>query len=515
MNNMELQSVKINIGSNMYSRFPDLPNTVPHVLAEFVDNALQSYKDNKEALLEVENDYKLVVNIDIEWDDETNRATKIVISDNAAGINEHKYESAFMPAKTPENNSGLNEFGMGLKTAALWLGETWEVNTKALNENVERTITFNLNEVTANDLEELPIETVEKNITEHYTTVTITDPTKNTPARRNLDKIRGDLASIYRQSLRSNEMQIIVCGESLSFVEYPVLVAPPAGNYNATPITWKKEVNFSFGKYKATGFIGILRDIDSTKNGFVLLRRGRVIVGAEYDGRYFPKMSGSSGTFKYKRLFGELELEGFDVSFNKNAIQDKDNLEALMDALRDEIRTPEFDIFKQAEDYRLNESQKVVNKLVKKHNNNVRKAEPITINTQTKKLEEPPTQLVFPEVAPQNPSLETPQVQPEIVLGETTDEYRIDGKTYKLNVEFVNTGNELFWSDVSHKAEGVIVCKINTDHVFFRHFGSPTDSVIAIIKTIAISKFAAKTSGNDTTAELLDLFNEFIKQTKV
>ena len=186
-----------------------------------------------------------------------------------------------------------------------------------------------------------------------------------------------------------------------------------------------------------------------------------------------------------------------------------------MDALRDEIRTPEFDIFKQAEDYRLNESQKVVNKLVKKHNNNVRKAEPITINTQTKKQEEQPTQLVFPKVAPQNQPQETPQVQPEIVLGETTDEYRIDGKKYKLTVEFVNTGNELFWSDVSHKAEGVIVCKINTDHVFFRHFGSPTDSVIAIIKTIAISKFAAKTSGNDTTAELLDLFNEFIKQTKV
>ena len=47
MNNSDLQTVKINIGSNMYSRFPDLPNTVPHVLAEFIDNALQSYYDNK------------------------------------------------------------------------------------------------------------------------------------------------------------------------------------------------------------------------------------------------------------------------------------------------------------------------------------------------------------------------------------------------------------------------------------------------------------------------------------
>ena len=70
-----------------------------------------------------------------------------------------------MPAKTPDNNTGLNEFGMGLKTAALWLGENWVVKTKAINESIERTISFNLNEVTANDLEELPIETTSKKYT--------------------------------------------------------------------------------------------------------------------------------------------------------------------------------------------------------------------------------------------------------------------------------------------------------------------------------------------------------------
>ena len=209
-------------------------------------------------------------------------------------------------------------------------------------------------------------------------------------------------------------------------------------------------------------------------------------------------------------MFGEIELEGFNVSFNKNDIQDRENLEALMEALRDQIRTPEFDIFKQAEDYRLNESQRVVNKLVKKHNNKIKKAALITINTQTKK-HEPPAPQLFPDDEPEKAS----QTQPEIILGETIDEYRIDGKKYKLNVEFVNKGNELFWSDVSHKDDGVIVCKINTDHVFFRHFGSPTDSVIAIIKTIAISKFAANTSCNRTANEMLDLFNEFIKQTRV
>jgi hypothetical protein len=218
MNNKGLQSVKINIGSNMYSRFSDLPNTVPHVLAEFIDNALQSYYDNKSTLFANNADFKLIVKIDIEWN-EDNRASKIVISDNAAGISEQKYESAFMPAKTPEDNTGLNEYGMGLKTAVLWLGETWTVKTKALGENVERTVRFNLNEVTLNELEELPVETSYQEPSEHYTVITITDPTKNSPVKRNLDKIRGDIASIYRKSLRTNGMQICVLGEMLTFWE--------------------------------------------------------------------------------------------------------------------------------------------------------------------------------------------------------------------------------------------------------------------------------------------------------
>lgn len=86
-----------------------------------------------------------------------------------------------------------------------------------------------------------------------------------------------------------------------------------------------------------------MREINNTQNGLVLLRRGRVIVGAETDGRYFPKsLFGTQGNFRFKRLFGELELEGFEVSFNKNDIQDKENLEALMEALKGEIHTKDL-----------------------------------------------------------------------------------------------------------------------------------------------------------------------------
>ena len=79
---------------------------------------MQSYRDNKPQLVNLESDFELKVSIDIEWDEITGRAKKIIITDNAAGIKESKYVTAFMPAQTPENNNELNEFGMGLKTAA-------------------------------------------------------------------------------------------------------------------------------------------------------------------------------------------------------------------------------------------------------------------------------------------------------------------------------------------------------------------------------------------------------------
>ena len=54
MTNQNISSVDITIGANMYGRIPDLPNTPSHVLAEFVDNALQSSRDKKEKLLAVD-----------------------------------------------------------------------------------------------------------------------------------------------------------------------------------------------------------------------------------------------------------------------------------------------------------------------------------------------------------------------------------------------------------------------------------------------------------------------------
>ena len=75
MTDINKHTVSIAIGTTMFARYADLPNTVSHAIAEFIDNALQSYRDNKERLLSIDPDFKFKVTVDFEWNADDNRVT--------------------------------------------------------------------------------------------------------------------------------------------------------------------------------------------------------------------------------------------------------------------------------------------------------------------------------------------------------------------------------------------------------------------------------------------------------
>lgn len=505
----EINSVGIQMGQNVYSTFSALSNTVANVLAEFVDNAIQSYLDNKERLLSVNPEYKLHVDIKIDWPlDNDKTPSRIIITDNAAGIDENKYIDAFKPAIKPDNSSGLNEFGMGLKTAACWLGDVWSVSSKALGELEERKMQFDVNEVMINNLHSVPVVRTPKEDTEHYTVVTIINPNINAPHRKNAAKIKEELASIYRKFLRNNEIIITFCDETLEYRDPEILVAPFYLNPQSEPIVWKKEVDFAFGKYRARGFIALLKTMKSSQNGLVFLRRGRVILGSEVEnGRYRSKtISGQTGSPRDKRIFGELELEGFNVSFNKNDIRDKDNLEALLSLLYDEIHQRDFDLVSQAQNYRDDITKKAVDKLVRKYNNKPRvEKKPVSINTTSSSAH----------------TVES-SANEDVILNKYDQQFIIDGVDYTLRVQFVQDSHsiDVFWLDTSMIEENILICNINVSHAFFLHFGEPKEEVVAIFKSLAVAKFATKKnaengSSSDSSSKLLQHFNTFIEKTEV
>ena len=134
MNNIENVSIKIQTG--VYGQFRNLNNTPWYALGEYVDNAVQSFENNKSRLFEANgNNYQFEVRINI--DKENNI---IEIFDNAAGIDIDNFQRAFEPANIPIDNTGLHEFGMGMKTASIWLADFWSVRTAALDEDEERLV---------------------------------------------------------------------------------------------------------------------------------------------------------------------------------------------------------------------------------------------------------------------------------------------------------------------------------------------------------------------------------------
>lgn len=79
--NKHKKSTSIKLNARVYGTYKSRPNTVPHALGEFIDNAIASYQQNKEQLAKNDSAYRLRIDIDIEWDE--NKATsKITIKDN-------------------------------------------------------------------------------------------------------------------------------------------------------------------------------------------------------------------------------------------------------------------------------------------------------------------------------------------------------------------------------------------------------------------------------------------------
>lgn len=325
-----------------------------YALAEFVDNAIDSYLKNIELLKELNGqEFKLEVKIEI--NDEDN---KIVIRDNAAGIDEKNYRRAFRAAEIPADTSGLCEFGMGMKTAACWFSDEWSVRTTAIGETVEKTVKFDMKKIFEDKLEELDVEKKMCNDSDHYTVIELKNVSR-IPRKRSLNKVKEHLKSIYREFIRNDSIILRVDDEILEYIDPKILIAPPHDNSKAQPILWKREIDFPIeSNLSVRGFVAIREKASTTEAGFALFRRGRLIEGS-YDNGFRPDfIFGNPNSFRYQRVFGELHLTGFDVTFTKKGIKWDNNLDMFLKLLKDDISTKSFPLLQQAENYRVRATEK-------------------------------------------------------------------------------------------------------------------------------------------------------------
>lgn len=331
-------------------------------IAEFIDNAMQSYLSNRDSLIALNGpNYKLKVDVRLD----TSGPGLIVVTDNAAGISTVDFPRAFRAAQVPTDRSGLSEFGMGMKSAACWFAQTWSVRTKALGETVERTISFDIRHIVDNRIESLETTVRNEPSLVTYTTVTLRG-LHHLPQTRTIGKIKEHLASIYRMFLRDGRLELTFNGESLSYAITPILKAIPYSAPgvpvpDAGPEEWKKQICLDFGEgQRVTGFAA-LREVGSTPYaGFALFRRDRLIEGS-YDETYRPSfIFKQTNSYQYQRLFGELHVEGFEVSHTKDGFRWEEYEDIFLEYLKAALEAEPLDLIAQAENYRALPSRKTV-----------------------------------------------------------------------------------------------------------------------------------------------------------
>jgi hypothetical protein len=346
----KITAVPIRPGVSVLSILRHLNYKTWFALAEFVDNAVQSYLANKDRLEAVHgSDFKLKVGIVIE----SVAPARIVIRDNAAGISQKDFPRAFRPAAIPPDRTGLSEFGMGMKSAACWFAPRWSVRTKALGETTERHVRFDVATIVRDQLEELEIREGTAAANAHFTEVVLEEPF-HVPAGRTLGKIKDHLTDIYRVYVRKGIFELRVNTELLEYAPPRILNAPFARKPDDGAKEWSCEINFDLGGgLSAHGFAGLMDPMNTNRSGFALFRRDRLIEGSGDEGYRPPYIFGQPGNFRWRRLFGELHLEGFDVSHTKDGFRWDENEQPFLELLREELDKDDLPLLRQADLYRV------------------------------------------------------------------------------------------------------------------------------------------------------------------
>lgn len=503
----QINTVSIKIQTGVYGQFRNLNNKVWFALSEFVDNAVQSYENNKEVLKKFhKSNYQFEVRIDIDLDKNCIR-----IYDNAAGIDEKNFLRAFEPANIPTDNTGLHEFGMGMKTASIWLADLWSVRSAALGETEERFVEFDLKKVMDEEKEELQVKNTTKNKTEHYTELTLHNLSKNAPTQYQFDKLKKHLSSIYRKFIRRGDLKLYFNNEILTYEDPEILKSPYYTNPRGKTIEWKKRINFSMGKYKVHGFIAILNTMSTSElNGLSLFRRGRVIEGSNGE-KYKPKvLCGQVGSPRFKRIFGELELEGFNVSFNKGSFQEQEDLETLMVALQAEISSKEFDIYGQAEKYIKPRDSEFNEKAAKKIVSGLKKTKVSIADGSS----EPPS---LKDLKKRDSVKKNSKINKKAkVINSHEEELEIEGVKYIIKVDMITDNKVTDLYDVSFESNEknlkMISVKLNLAHLFFvrfKNFKNEKDYLpfVSLIRSLALAEILAKNMGSKNPGYVRVNFN--------
>lgn len=487
---MTVKTVDIRPGVSVLAVLRHLNYRPWYALGEFVDNAVQSFMEHHSVLQEThDGDFKLCVDIDID----TSSPPRISIRDNAAGIFESEYGRAFRPAAIPPDRTGLAEFGMGMKSAACWFAPRWTVRTSALGESIARTVNFDIENIINDDIEELTIQEVREAPDRHYTEI-ILENVFHVPVGRTVAKLKEHLTDIYRAFIRNGVLKLQFNGESLVYHEPKVLEARYFKEKDGPVKEWRKQIEFDFGNgLFVHGFAALREKANTAKAGFSLFRRGRVIQGSGDEGYRPSYIFGSANSYRYQRLFGELHLDGFEVSHTKDGFRWDENEQPFLELLREHLDSKELPLLKQAEGYRVRVARAQL------------KSSALLAVENTAQALENNLPEVIPAIADAGP-VDTPaeEASHSSTLAGRCFDIRFRDREWAVNVELTDDPAEGQWLGVTDVEQSSaqprrINIRVSMVHPFMVRFAQTdtedVEGVLRIAAAIAIAEILARDAG--------------------
>ncbi len=310
---MDTPPIQLELGLQVIQSYKRLSYTPWHAIAELVDNATQSYFDNRSTLDEAISEANDSFVIGIVYEREGGGLLRV--SDNAMGMSYNELVNALRVGFPPENTSGRSKFGMGMKTASCWIGNRWTVRTKRLGETTEHHVSIDVDRIASGDNDLEYYATEDRPANEHFTVIEIRDH-NHVFQGRTLGKIKDFLRSIYREDLRQSWATIEWQGSPLQWndSDFQFLLAKDGSQY-------RKEFAFEVEGKSVRGWVGVLSKGSRSNAGFSILHAERVVKGWPESWRP-EKIYGFQGRNDLinQRLVGEIHLDDFEVSHTKDDI---------------------------------------------------------------------------------------------------------------------------------------------------------------------------------------------------
>ena len=155
-------------------------------------------------------------------------------------------------AQPTKDSHGRSKYGLGMKTAACWIGRKWRVVTCEWSSAEEWTADIDVEGI-ARHQKRIPLTRRVVDANEHYTKIVISDLHRNIQ-KRTEETIRSYLGSMYRVDIDAGRLKIFYNNEEVTTPNYYEMDTDPFGKPMRRDLP-----ALTIGGKAVIGWIGVLK----------------------------------------------------------------------------------------------------------------------------------------------------------------------------------------------------------------------------------------------------------------